>query len=167
MLLYLCYGIGLGLLLFVALLFVIRITASLSDKTRYAMLDGKFCLNLPILELLFGNSFSIKPFCFTILFSYFRLQLDFLDVKADESKPFPSIHDPPTLDLTIVIPAYNESKRLPVFLDVLFPYLDTVEYSYEIIVVDDGSKDNTVEVVHGYSKQHGSDVIRFLLFFFK
>ena len=149
---------GLGLLLFVALLFLIRITASLSDKTRYAMKDVKFCLNI-------STSFSIKPFCFTTLFSYFRLQLEFLDVKTDESKPFPSIHDHSTLDLTIVIPAYNESKRLPVFLDVLFPYLATVDFSYEIIVVDDGSKDNTVEVVHSYSKQHGSDVIRFWPFF--
>ena len=59
-----------------------------------------------------------------------------------------------------MVPAYNESKRLPVFLEVLFPYLKTVNFSYEIIVVDDGSKDNTVEVVQEYSKTFGSDVIR-------
>ena len=35
LLLYVGYGIALGLLLFVAILFVIRATASLSDKTRY------------------------------------------------------------------------------------------------------------------------------------
>ena len=92
----------------------------------------------------------------------FRLQLDYLDAASNETKPFPSIESSPTLDLTIVIPAYNESKRLPVFLDVLFPYLEKVDYSYEIIVVDDGSKDNTAEVVQGYSKKHGSDVIRYV-----
>ena len=93
------------------------------------------------------------------------MQLDFHDTALDKKTPFPSINNPPTLDLTIVIPAYNESKRLPVFLDVLFPYLDTVDYSYEIIVVDDGSKDNMVDVVHCYSTKHGSDIIRYVYFF--
>lgn len=91
---------------------------------------------------------------------YFRLQLDFYNPKSDTFEPFHSIESPASCDLTIVIPAYNESARLPVFLEVLFPYLDTVDYTYEIIVVDDGSKDSTVEVVHGYSKRYGSDIIR-------
>ena len=78
----------------------------------------------------------------------------------DKLMPFPSIHSAHSLDLSIVIPAYNESKRLPVFLDVLFPYLSGVPYSYEIIVVDDGSKDTTTDVVHSYSKKYGSNIIR-------
>lgn len=49
--------------------------------------------------------------------------------------------------LSIVIPAYNEEFRLPSTLNSIFSYLSTKEYLYEVIVVDDGSKDNTVDVV--------------------
>ena len=48
------------------------------------------------------------------------------------------------------------------FLDVLIPYLKTVSYSYEIIVVDDGSKDKTVDVVQSYVRTHGTDMIRYV-----
>ena len=47
--------------------------------------------------------------------------------------------------LSIIIPAYNEAKRLPLTLVDVDKHLSMAEYSYEIIVVDDGSKDTTVE----------------------
>lgn len=53
----------------------------------------------------------------------------------------------PTLDLSIVIPAYNEDRRLPKTLDRIFAYLQTQPYKAEIIVVDDGSCDRTAELV--------------------
>ena len=49
--------------------------------------------------------------------------------------------------LSVVIPAYNESKRLPSTLIDIDKHLSKVEYSYEILVVNDGSKDNTAEIV--------------------
>jgi glycosyltransferase involved in cell wall biosynthesis len=53
----------------------------------------------------------------------------------------------PTLDLSIVIPAYNEEQRLPKTLDCIFSYVKSRPYLVEIIVVDDGSSDQTAEVV--------------------
>lgn len=53
----------------------------------------------------------------------------------------------PTLDLSIVIPAYNEEGRLPKTLDSVFSYLQARPYRAEIIVVDDGSSDRTSEIV--------------------
>ena len=53
----------------------------------------------------------------------------------------------PTLDLSIVIPAYNEEQRLPKTLDSIFSYVKSRPYLVEIIVVDDGSSDQTAEVV--------------------
>lgn len=49
--------------------------------------------------------------------------------------------------LSVIIPAYNESERLPMTLFDIDKNLSQMDYSYEIIVVDDGSKDNTAEVV--------------------
>ncbi|MCM8820277.1 MAG: glycosyltransferase family 2 protein, partial [Candidatus Omnitrophica bacterium] len=48
--------------------------------------------------------------------------------------------------LSVVIPAYNEEKRLADTLEKISEYLNKNKYSYEVIVVDDGSTDNTVKV---------------------
>lgn len=49
--------------------------------------------------------------------------------------------------LSVIIPAYNEEKRLPKTLKDINEYLKRQNYSYEIIVVSDGSKDRTCEIV--------------------
>lgn len=49
--------------------------------------------------------------------------------------------------LSIVIPAYNEQHRLPGTLDELQRYRVRFEGPFEVIVVDDGSSDGTVNVV--------------------
>jgi dolichyl-phosphate beta-glucosyltransferase len=51
------------------------------------------------------------------------------------------------VDLTLVIPAYNEELRLLPTLERLHAHLSTRPMSYEILVVDDGSRDATCEVV--------------------
>jgi glycosyltransferase involved in cell wall biosynthesis len=52
------------------------------------------------------------------------------------------------LTLSIVIPAYNEERRLPGTLDVVFNWLDNSPYGdAEVLVVDDGSTDSTAAVV--------------------
>lgn len=48
--------------------------------------------------------------------------------------------------MSVIIPAYNEENRLPKTLDALDEYLKKQDYSYEILVVSDGSQDRTVEV---------------------
>ncbi len=52
--------------------------------------------------------------------------------------------------LSVIIPAYNEAKRLPLTLIDIDKHLDEQEYSYEIIVVNDGSTDDTAEIVRRF-----------------
>lgn len=54
-------------------------------------------------------------------------------------------------DLSIVIPAYNEAQRIEPTLRSIDTYLAASRLSYEIVVVDDGSSDDTVAVVEGLS----------------
>lgn len=49
-----------------------------------------------------------------------------------------------TIDLSVVIPAFNEAERLPPTLVRMREFLDGWGGSYEIVVVDDGSRDDTV-----------------------
>ena len=53
---------------------------------------------------------------------------------------------PKEVYLSVIIPAYNEESRLPKTLAEIDKYLSWQNYDYEIIVVDDGSKDRTVKV---------------------
>ena len=48
--------------------------------------------------------------------------------------------------LSVVIPAFNEEVRLPPTLRTIEDYLGRQEYSWELVVVDDGSRDRTAAV---------------------
>jgi len=49
--------------------------------------------------------------------------------------------------LSIVIPAYNEEHRIPQSLATILAWLSAQPWASELVVVDDGSRDRTVEVV--------------------
>lgn len=68
------------------------------------------------------------------------------------------------MHLSVIIPAYNEERRLPKTLREIGKYLSRQNYpstgsgqaNYEILVVNDGSKDRTAEIVSGltYDVKH-------------
>jgi glycosyltransferase involved in cell wall biosynthesis len=58
------------------------------------------------------------------------------------------------LTYSIVIPAYNESARLRPTLDTLLRYVHDQKWDVEILVVNDGSSDDTAQVIREYGKVH-------------
>ena len=57
--------------------------------------------------------------------------------------------------LSVVIPAYNEARRLPESLATLNDYLTSRPYTWEVIVANDGSEDGTEAVVKEFGSVHG------------
>ena len=53
----------------------------------------------------------------------------------------------PELDISMVLPVYNEAGNLRAFIPELSAALQAIGRSYEIIAVDDGSKDDSLEVL--------------------
>ena len=49
------------------------------------------------------------------------------------------------IELSLVVPSYNEEERLPIMLDQTLAHLNKLTITYEIIIVNDGSKDKTTE----------------------
>lgn len=52
--------------------------------------------------------------------------------------------------ISIIIPAFNEEERIESSLDKAYKYLEKQDYSFEIILADDGSSDSTVKTVRDY-----------------
>src|SRR5258705_9018123 len=52
-----------------------------------------------------------------------------------------------TVRLSVVIPAYNDERRLPKTLDEVLGYLAKQDYRTEVVVADDGSTDGTARIV--------------------
>ena len=58
--------------------------------------------------------------------------------------------------LSVVIPAYNEALRIGSTLEKVRHYLDTRNFPCELIIVDDGSGDDTPELLGDYCEHHAS-----------
>lgn len=54
--------------------------------------------------------------------------------------------------ISLVIPVYNEEDALPALLDRIRPAMDALGRSYEIILVDDGSRDRSLEIMKGFAE---------------
>ena len=57
-----------------------------------------------------------------------------------------------TPELSVIIPAYNEAGRILPYLRQIAEYFDAQHRSYEVLVVDDGSVDETAAVVEGFAR---------------
>ena len=56
--------------------------------------------------------------------------------------------------LSIVIPAYNESARIQATLDRVLTCVETEAWDAEVLVIDDGSKDDTAQIVEAWMERN-------------
>lgn len=56
--------------------------------------------------------------------------------------------------LSLIIPAHNEEERLPDTLGQVFAFLSGQDYSFEVLVVENASRDRTLEVARTYLADH-------------
>ena len=58
--------------------------------------------------------------------------------------------------LSIIVPAHNEEGRLPQTLEQIFAFLGTQDYTAEVLIVENGSSDKTLEIAREYAARQGS-----------
>lgn len=63
------------------------------------------------------------------------------------------------MTFSFIVPAYNESGRIRPTLDELVRYTRERDWDIEILVVDDGSRDDTAQIVREYGKEHSQIVL--------
>eukprot|EP00658_Telonema_sp_P-2_P084026 TRINITY_DN9226_c0_g2_i1.p1 TRINITY_DN9226_c0_g2~~TRINITY_DN9226_c0_g2_i1.p1 ORF type:complete len:304 (-),score=47.66 TRINITY_DN9226_c0_g2_i1:11-922(-) len=87
---------------------------------------------------------------------------------GEQRQPFPSLmNDKAEVELSVVVPAYNELERLPAMLAESIEFLSGREANdpsrtWEIIVVDDGSRVSLDRVVLPIVEQYGSSKLRLM-----
>jgi glycosyltransferase involved in cell wall biosynthesis len=60
----------------------------------------------------------------------------------------------PAIELSLIVPVYNEEKSIDAFLAATLPVLDALTSSYEVIFINDGSADRSVEIVTAHCAQN-------------
>ena len=60
---------------------------------------------------------------------------------------------------SVLLPTYNERENLPIIIWLLVKYLDQDNLDYEIIVIDDGSPDGTLEIAQQLQDIYGKNKI--------
>lgn len=58
------------------------------------------------------------------------------------------------MDISVVVPLYNEDESLPELINWVSRVMTEHHFSYEIILVDDGSSDNSWKIIETYSQQN-------------
>ena len=58
--------------------------------------------------------------------------------------------------LSIIIPAHNEENRLPRTLEQVFAFLAAQAFPSEVLIVENGSRDRTLEIAQSFAEKHGN-----------
>lgn len=57
------------------------------------------------------------------------------------------------MKLSLIVPCFNEQEALPLFYDEVTRVLNTMQYAYEVLFVNDGSRDETLSILKGFAER--------------
>jgi len=63
-----------------------------------------------------------------------------------------------SMDLSIIIPVYNEEQNIPIVAEAIYNTLKTIKHTWEVIFVDDGSSDNSLSALKSLLEKDGEHV---------
>uniref|UniRef100_A0A5B6Z5Q0 dolichyl-phosphate beta-glucosyltransferase n=1 Tax=Davidia involucrata TaxID=16924 RepID=A0A5B6Z5Q0_DAVIN len=122
------------------------------------------------LVLALGLAAAIVFESFRRRFNHIHLEAHpiFEDPNSLKQVPCPYVFDPAEKYISLIIPAFNEEHRLPAALDETMNYLQQraakdKSFSYEVLIVDDGSADGTKRVAFDFVRKHTVDNVRVIL----
>lgn len=55
--------------------------------------------------------------------------------------------------VSLIVPCYNEEEALPLFYDAVSNVMNSINYDYELLFIDDGSKDRTLSILKDLSQK--------------
>lgn len=61
---------------------------------------------------------------------------------------------------SVILPTYNERENLPIIYYLIDKTFTGVDANYEVVIVDDSSPDNTLDVAQKLQKSYGQDHVR-------
>lgn len=75
-----------------------------------------------------------------------------LDNEEKSEYPIPALNSQKSqmidFSISIIIPAYNEEKRILTSIQRIIQYCTSQHWNYEVVIVEDGSTDGTLDVIH-------------------
>ena len=66
----------------------------------------------------------------------------------------PSLTTDGTIDISVIIPIYNEEQSIPQLVERLFPIMRGLGHSFEVVAVNDGSRDRSLALLLEHAKQN-------------
>lgn len=69
-----------------------------------------------------------------------------------KTRPLNHLEKVASLDISLVVPIYNEHESIPQLLNILSSVMNTLDFTYEIICVDDGSLDGSGELLKQFAE---------------
>ncbi len=96
------------------------------------------------------NSAKVAAIAGTFAISYIGMRFSVFNARNRETKATPPRHQPLLMtprSLSVILPAYNEEAVIEQTLRTIMPVLAGWMHNFEVLVINDGSKDHTAQIV--------------------